>query len=419
MATLNRPRVVLPSSVQPAPLPEVVNHTSWPAQYFQHVDPKGEVFHVMVCRISYDLRGMDHSSLMPPEPCLFDPEEQAPLCESDEYIGEPSVSSTVMESDFAPYKPMCDVLVVNASGHAPGGGPQTRWPVGLHFGRPGIQAAIDKKFMVCGPRLFERDRGGLRLSEPQPATEVPLCYELAAGGPNLVPIRGELEARARDTVAGPGQREAAAKCLAKLPEPHLPNPIGAGLRPEVWSELGLPLASPSAQISGPQIEAWNRPFRGEDDYPVVGLGPIGRWWQPRLARAGTHDQAWREAQWPLSPKDHDYRYWNCAPDDQQIDYPEGGEVMTLVNLLPGHPQVAFTLPRQALQLLVRLGGGPMALAPMHIDTVIVDVAGASLHLVRRACVSARQPLRKLELGTWGDDARVAIGPAAGTDSSLA
>lgn len=44
MSTLNRPTLVLPSRLQPSPLPEVINHTPWPAQYFQHVDPRGECF---------------------------------------------------------------------------------------------------------------------------------------------------------------------------------------------------------------------------------------------------------------------------------------------------------------------------------------------------------------------------------------
>ena len=39
------------------PLPETINHTPWPAQNFLHVDPAGDVFHVMVCRTTYNLRG--------------------------------------------------------------------------------------------------------------------------------------------------------------------------------------------------------------------------------------------------------------------------------------------------------------------------------------------------------------------------
>ncbi len=406
---MNRPAHILPSPVQPAPLPEVVNHTPWPAQYFQHVDPLGEVFHVMVCRIGYDLRGMNHEGPAPPEPRLVDPDEQPPLCDTDQFLAEPNASSTLQESDFAPYKPLCDVLVVNASVHAPDGRPERRWPVALHFGLPGQAPVIDKRFQVCGPRRFQRGITGWRLSEPEPALQVPLCYELAAGGPHLVDARPRLEALQQDRAASDVQRQAAARLLKDLPPPHPLNPIGCGFDPQAWVQGQEAIGRQPAVIPGPQIEAWNRPFRGQADYPAIGLGPIGRWWQPRLGRAGTHDDAWRTAQWPKSPLDHDYRYWNCAPDDQQIAYPQGGEAFGLVNLLPGAGLVAFSLPRQPLRLLVRLQAGPLALAAMPIDTLIVDVAAAMLTVVRRACVSAREPVRKLELGTWTDDAAVSLG----------
>jgi len=133
---------------------------------------------------------------------------------------------------------------------------------------------------------------------------------------------------------------------------------------------------------------------------VLGLGPIGRWWQPRLQLAGTHDEAWRQTQWPKSPQDHDYRYWCCAPADQQIDYPQGGEAISLLNLTPQGGIVRFALPRQDLQLLVRLHVGVLMFAPMHIDTIVIDLANATLSMVRRALVSARTEVRALELGTW-------------------
>ena len=52
------------------------------------------------------------------------------------------------------------------------------------------------------------------------------------------------------------------------------------------------------------------------DYPVVGLGAVGRWWQPRLALAGTYDDSWKQTRWPGLPEDFDFGYWNCAPEDQ-------------------------------------------------------------------------------------------------------
>jgi hypothetical protein len=169
-----------------------------------------------------------------------------------------------------------------------------------------------------------------------------------------------------------------------------------------------------ARYRGPQIEAFERPFDGsERDYPTVGYGPIARWWQPRQRLAGTHDEKWKASQWPKSPKDHDYRYWNFAPEDQQITYPQGGEEIVLANLTPPVPSkngpagagqtVRFVLPEQPLKALVRTHAGLLLLMPMHIDTVIIDLAQARLSIVRRALVPGDLQVRKLELGTWTDD----------------
>ena len=70
----------------------------------------------------------------------------------------------------------------------------------------------------------------------------------------------------------------------------------------------------------------------------------------------------------------------------------------------------FALPRQDLQLLLRLSAGPLLFAPMHIDTVIIDPEAATLTVVRRATVSARTGLRALELGTWPPGTRASLAP---------
>jgi hypothetical protein len=74
-----------------------------------------------------------------------------------------------------------------------------------------------------------------------------------------------------------------------------------------------------------------------------------------------------------------------------------------LNLTPGgrtETPVRFMLPTQDLQLLVRLQVGAMLFAPMHIDTVVIDLKAGTLSIVRRALVSAAIEIRKLELGTW-------------------
>src|SRR6188474_3127882 len=61
------------------------------------------------------------------EPTLA--KEQIPLTKGDEFTGEPGVSATRYESDYAHRKPFCDVLV-NGSAYAPHGEPVKRVTVG-------------------------------------------------------------------------------------------------------------------------------------------------------------------------------------------------------------------------------------------------------------------------------------------------
>ncbi len=413
---MSRPAHVLPSPMPSAPLPEVVNHTPWPSQYFQHVDSHGEIFHVMVSRLTYSLRGMRYEGEELPSPVLLDMGEQSPLCDADQFIGEANETSALQESDYAPYKPKCDVLLVNANAYSPDSTPQKRWPVGFRFGD-----LIEKKFQVTGPRTFERSvssLGAMVVSEPQAVVQVPLRYELAFGGPNAVRHRSTLESIEADQTLPDSTRRDAGKALEKLPPHYEHNPIGCGREPKRAHSIALDAmkiegaargSKPSnaelkaieqSPLFAPQIEAFEQPFKGQNEYPVIGVGPIGRWWLPRRKLAGTYDEKWKAEQWPKSPKDHDYRYWNCAPEDQQIDYPQGGEEIALINLTPSGSPVRFLLPKQDLQLLIRLHVGAMMFAPMNIDTVLIDFATGQLVIVRRALVSARTGVRQLELGTW-------------------
>lgn len=414
------PSHALPSPIDAAGVPEVINHTPWPSQYFQHVDPHGDVFHVMVSRTSYSLLQLQEVDGRK-EPVLLPPEQQPPLCQADAFAGEVNEASLLQESDYAPFKPRCDVLVVNATAHAPDGKPLPRWPVGFRFGD-----AIEKTFQVTGPRRFARSvaaLGTLQLTDPEPVDRVRIGYELAFGGPHLIRQERALQAildSAPDSGVTDAQRRLAAKAHAALPGFYGANPIGCGRQPAAVAQADDALAqlARSGGVAGrlaaegqgaapawraPQIEAFQQPYTGQTDYPVVGLGPVGRWWSPRVALAGTHDERWKQTQWPKSPLDHDYRYWNCAPEDQQIDYPQGGEEVVLAHFTAAARHAGpyrFWLPRQDLQLLVRLKVGVLMFAPMHIDTVVLDLEAGTLGIVRRAVVSAKTDVRQLELGTW-------------------
>lgn len=367
---MHGPDRLLDPGIHPAPLPDVVNHTRFPAQYFQMMDVGDEVFHVLVCRITYDLRQVDGQGH--PQPVAVQP----PLVETDQFYSLVNTSSTVLESDFAPYKPRCDVLFVHTQAHAPDGRPTPRFPAGVRIG------TWHKMLQVTGPRRQRRTRAGAwHVDAPEPAVSVPLRYELAFGG----------------TCQWPLQLDAGHE--PELLQWHPPNPLGCGWFDDAWLHRSGITQAPAPQIELPDLPYTDRhanATREEDRYPVVGLGAIGRWWQPRQRQAGTAGDDWKRTRWPRLPLDFDFGYWNCAPDDQQIDPPQGGEEVVLMNL-HADGTARLRLPRPAPFALVHLGAGPILPRRMPLDTLVFDMTALRLTAVHRMTLAAAADVRALEV----------------------
>lgn len=363
---------MLDAPLQAAPLPDVSNRTSYPSQYFQMLDVQGEPFHVVVSRVTYDMTRADAAGN------LLLAETQTPLVESDEFAGPINASSVQQESDFAPFKPNCDLLFLHANACAPEGRPARRWSVGVRVG------TWTKRLTVTGPRVMERTLSGAwRLDLPSLTTAVPIRYELAWGGRCRWPIEVSDGAEPdMDTYA-------------------FTNPLGRGFVDVQWLKR-----SRIADMDAPQIEPFDQPFTASaadvSNYPVAGLGAVARWWQPRVSKAGTYDEAWKRHRWPNLPLDFDFGYWNSAPHDQQIPYPVGGEDVMLVGL---HElgDIQFSLPRPGLNLLLHLSAGVPAFKRMHTDTVIFDMRAQQVIMVQRAVVPAKAGVIGLEIGTWDFD----------------
>lgn len=105
---------------------EFVNHTPFPALAFAGLDQFSQSFQVVALRQTFtwgDTGELEHA------------EDQAPLCESDDYFGASLQGSVRQESDLCPYKPRCDVIV-NATAYPP------RRPDGSALGRFDIQLVV-------------------------------------------------------------------------------------------------------------------------------------------------------------------------------------------------------------------------------------------------------------------------------------
>lgn len=400
------------------------NRSPFPALAYTMIDVAEQEHHVVVLRQTFDL--VRATARCTPHEDVFEAvaivKDAPPLVMEDRYAGETGESSVLEESDLAPFKPRCDVIV-NANAHAPGGIASRRWDVRVRASSqmledyrarksghaPGKPAQLlDKSLEVCGPRRIRPGLLGWSLEEPQPTLEVPIDYEHAFGGTSRV--------------AHPEHAENPSAPEFLLNEACYANPIGCG-----WIDERLPSALRNARqaaidsLPGPQIEyadarlkspavlkqpdaphSTEQMARLVQRYPgkVAGLGCVGRAWTPRIQHAGSYDAKWLQEHWPQLPKDFKFDYWNAAPADQQIDFPPPDLSIELTHLvsptlapsgvarftLPGHRVFAMFKPPKALAL-------PL---PFRIDTVIVDARAMKVSVVWRFSVPKSQPIVSLE-----------------------
>jgi hypothetical protein len=234
---------------------------------------------------------------------LFGTQEPPPL--ADEFTGEPGLSSLRREGQSPYTKPATDIAV---SGHAvaPGGRPVTEMAVRVAVGSNALH------LHVTGDRTWRPTAAGVRPSEPAPFETMPLVWERAYGGV----AAGSTEER-------------------PVFEPR--NPVGCGFESDPDAAVGQPI---------PNFEDPRQLLTSLSDRPrPVGFGPIARHWQPRVAYAGTYDEAWRRQRAPLWPDDFDERFFCGAPEQLQASpHLTGGETVTLQGLHPDGA-VTFRLPR--------------------------------------------------------------------------
>lgn len=304
----------------------LLNATKMQAGYTLGMQPDGRELLVVVVKGTFLIP-------RPGQPAELAPDQEK-LVEADVFTGEPGFSAPLYESDYAPRKPRCDVLL-NGSAYAPNGYPTERVRVGIRVG------SMTKVFDVVGNRVWQEVMATVTSSRPEPFTVMPISYDNAFGGmDNSHPD----PARHRTFLAN-----------------HAGKGFFHNLDTHVYS--GKPL--PNTEDPHEPITTPNGKYRPQ------AFGPVGRAWDPRPRFAGTYDQNWIDNVFPFLPADFDERYYQAAPADQQIDYLRGGEQVTLYNLMP-QERVDFRLPTVSFPVRFYLKNGEESEESAVTDTLIIE-----------------------------------------------
>lgn len=386
---------------------EYSNYTPFSTLAFQSLDQHGEEFHVVVMRAILDIRE---------DGVLQFSDEQTPIACKDEYFGEMNKSSLRQESDLAPFKPKCDVIV-NATAHSPGGKPAHGFITGIRVaGRPGLEAegqrpVLEKRLVVTGPRYWERSLTGWRITRPvEPIVSLPLRYEYAFGGECR--INGNDSSATRldpKYLLSPDQCRQHPDGPDNAPAAHTvceANPVGIGYV-EPWHLKATRLK----KIRAPQIDSGDDPISEiSGTYPPQGFGAVTRTWQPRLGLAGTYDHDWLNEKWPKPPDDFDSSYWNAAASDMQVPYLNGDERIELLNMCPfdtpgvsqdphGNTVLSFELPGYTPYVLIDYGEGVQVPGKACLDTLVINTDDKQVVLVWRACIPCVPLVEQIAAGT--------------------
>ena len=312
------------------------------AAYNMGMDPAGREHLIVIVKGTYAIPDIGFDLKLK--------EEQMPLVESDTFIGDPGMSSPIYESDFALYKPFCDVFF-HGKAYAPHQQPVRKLQVRMVVG------SIDKSFNVIGNRTWYKTMMIAGSITPEPFTEMPVSYDYAFGG---------MDKSHPDEDKHTG---------------YTYNPGGRGFAKYRHELEGVPLPN-TEEIGDPVIRPGGK-------YKPMAFGPVGRGWKPRYKWAGTYDDKWLDNVFPFLPADFDNRYYQAAPIDQQMTHPQGGEVVSLQNLTPeGYKQ--FKLPNLDMPIEFAMKNCEKKHQQAIVDTIYIEPEEKQVTILWRTSI----PLKK-------------------------
>jgi hypothetical protein len=278
---------------------------------------------------------------------------QLPAWLEDQFWDDPASSSLRVASDAHLGRPSTDVALVGQAWS--GRGRVAEMLVALSV------AERRKIIRVVGDRVW-RERGA-GFTRPEPFQSMPLVYERAFGGE---------QRNQRGEVVAAEER----------------NPVGTGFAGR---------RSPAEMVGGklPNLEDPRFALQRPGDRPApAGFGFIAPSWLPRRAFAGTYDAEWARTRAPYLPRDFDRRFFSAASADLAFDrYLSGGEPVELHGA-SGRGPLRFALPTVRPQAQVWIAGQTL-LAPMRLETVVVEPDDDRLCLTWRAAVPCDKAALKI------------------------
>lgn len=324
--------VVMDKSGAKAPLPNIINTTSFPATAMFWKDADGAAKLSVIVKATFTL---DENQ----QPAIAD--EQWPLLTADQHYEDDPEKPVRFETDVVPFKPRADIVLIG-NAHSPDDKPVRSLDVGLRVG------GTSKIIKVIGDRYWVAAPGekAATVTEPKPFTSMPISYERAYGGVD----------------------EAASARFEH-------NPVGMGFIAQYADNAIDGRQLPNLEDSRDLISAWqSRP-------KPAAFGFFGRSWIPRINHAGDQsgqDPAAGADKGVPSVQAGSFAFYNGAHPDLQLDgYLDGDEPVELVHLSK-IPRIKFLLPNIKPRIVIRTRSAKQFMDESADDLDAKTVPGGAL-----------------------------------------
>lgn len=331
--------------------------------FFHHWDINGHEMGVLIVKGGFRIEEGGRAQVYLPR--------RSEILLTDVFHAEPNISPLKQESDLAPFKPKTDIYF-HAYARSPEAKDLNSWSV-----RFTVRQQASYGFKVFGERYWEPYGYGStrewQLSPSQTLVELPLTYSYAYGG--------TAQTSEEDVLT------------------HAYNPVGRGL-------VSAYLLAQGERVLVPQIglEGEFANLDAESPLTVCGCGPIAKPYLPRLALAGTFDEAWQRERHPRMPVNYDCAFWNAAPLPLQCGpYLQGHETIEVIGLRHDPQPYTFDLPGISLGCQIRREGTlqPESIA-LNLDTIYCDVSDKDqdqhwMSLTWRVMISQPDKIQEIEL----------------------
>ncbi len=273
---------------------QLINQTGFSRLLFYNEDVDTSEYAILIHRATFDITSKGLSL------CA----DQVSVRMTDVWSGEPALSSYLLESDLAPYRPSGNLVF---RGNLLSNQPRLWWNVSVKAS----EASLAMK--VHAPRFWQKTlSGSLKLESGGPVTQVEIGSSLAYGG------YAEIEG-------------------TRYWSRH--NPGGHGYWPP-----DQPVDVD--RIAAPQLEFPNDPLNKFGDLgPDFGFSPLLRSHPDRLKQAGSFDEDWLKSRWPHLPLQFNFAFYDHAPTPlRQTRFFSPGEGV-IVHGVRDDETVNFELPR--------------------------------------------------------------------------